>query len=125
MRHAGARVPGVRCVQGGYNITVYHTMVDEVRAGEWACWLCSTRVHTLPQPSSVAVWMRRQLSALNPAAQVELYRKHWWSCDRCGAIVKRAMNRPPQPADCRWAAVRTQTAHAGEWGGPWAAFALS
>lgn len=46
---------------GGYTITVYHTMHDEVNN----------------------------------------YRQHWWECERCGNIVKRAMNRPPQEADCR------------------------
>jgi hypothetical protein len=34
-------------------------------------------------------------------AEVDNYRRHWWKCDRCGHIVKRAMNRKPQEADCR------------------------
>ncbi|GAX81087.1 hypothetical protein CEUSTIGMA_g8521.t1 [Chlamydomonas eustigma] len=46
---------------GGYNVTVYHTMHNEV----------------------------------------DSYRTHWWSCEKCQNIVKRAMNRPPQEADCR------------------------
>lgn len=45
----------------GYNITIYHSMFDEV----------------------------------------DYYRQHHWKCERCGEIVKRAMNRPPQDADCR------------------------
>lgn len=61
-----AGLPGCppACVQrppGGYNITVFHTMHDEVN----------------------------------------LYRTHVWCCNRCGNTVKRAMNRPPQEADCR------------------------
>jgi hypothetical protein len=36
-----------------------------------------------------------------PTPQVELHRKHWWACRRCGAVVKRAMNRPPTARDCR------------------------
>lgn len=27
--------------------------------------------------------------------------QHHWRCERCGNMVKRAMNRPPQEADCR------------------------
>jgi hypothetical protein len=46
---------------GGYNINVYHTMVDEV----------------------------------------EYYKQHHWQCSKCGTLVKRSTNRPPQPADCR------------------------
>ncbi len=34
-------------------------------------------------------------------AEVDSYRTHWWSCQRCLKVVKRAMNRPPQEADCR------------------------
>lgn len=34
-------------------------------------------------------------------AEVDNYRRHWWKCDRCEHIVKRAMNRRPQEADCR------------------------
>jgi len=33
--------------------------------------------------------------------EVEYYRQHHWKCERCGAEVKRAMNRRPQEADCR------------------------
>ena len=35
-------------------------------------------------------------------AEVDHYRQHHWRCERCGNVVKRAMNRPPQEADCRW-----------------------
>lgn len=45
---------------GGYQITVYHSMHDEVNH----------------------------------------YRQHHWVCERCGDEVRRAMNRPPQEADC-------------------------
>lgn len=31
--------------------------------------------------------------------EVEHYRVHHWVCDRCGDLVKRAMNRKPQEAD--------------------------
>jgi hypothetical protein len=34
-------------------------------------------------------------------AEVDSFRTHHWECERCGRLVKRAMNRPPQPADCR------------------------
>ncbi|KAL3131304.1 hypothetical protein ABBQ38_000596 [Trebouxia sp. C0009 RCD-2024] len=34
-------------------------------------------------------------------AEVDLYRTHHWQCPKCGNVVKRAMNRPPQEADCR------------------------
>ncbi|GAB4819387.1 hypothetical protein N2152v2_006433 [Parachlorella kessleri] len=34
-------------------------------------------------------------------AEVDFYRQHHWRCARCGNLVKRAMNRPPQEADCR------------------------
>ncbi|PSC74929.1 sprT-like domain-containing Spartan [Micractinium conductrix] len=37
----------------------------------------------------------------NYIAEAEHYRRHWWRCDRCDRVVKRAMNRPPQEADCR------------------------
>lgn len=47
---------------GGYNITITHSMFDEVN----------------------------------------YYRQHHWRCERCGNEVKRAMNRKPQEADCRW-----------------------
>ncbi|KIZ00822.1 putative Zinc finger RAD18 domain-containing [Monoraphidium neglectum] len=33
-------------------------------------------------------------------AEVDEHRKHRWTCQRCGNTIKRAMNRPPQPADC-------------------------
>ncbi|GLC61382.1 hypothetical protein PLESTB_001750100 [Pleodorina starrii] len=32
--------------------------------------------------------------------EVELYQTHWWECERCKKLIKRAMNRPPQEADC-------------------------
>lgn len=34
-------------------------------------------------------------------AEVAYYRQHHWQCARCGDMVKRAMNRKPQEADCR------------------------
>lgn len=34
-------------------------------------------------------------------AEVDQYRTHHWQCPKCGNVVKRAMNRPPQEADCR------------------------
>ena len=34
-------------------------------------------------------------------AEVDHYRTHHWRCARCGSLVKRAMNRRPQEADCR------------------------
>lgn len=34
--------------------------------------------------------------------EVNYYRQHHWRCERCGNEVKRAMNRKPQEADCRW-----------------------
>lgn len=33
--------------------------------------------------------------------EVEHYRQHHWRCEKCGNEVRRAMNRAPQPADCR------------------------
>ncbi|EFN55909.1 hypothetical protein CHLNCDRAFT_52181 [Chlorella variabilis] len=39
-------------------------------------------------------------------AEVDHYRQHHWRCERCGNVVKRAMNRPPQEADCRGRAGR-------------------
>jgi hypothetical protein len=33
-------------------------------------------------------------------AEVEHFRQHHWRCGRCGSVVKRAANRPPQEADC-------------------------
>ena len=53
-------VPDPARPAGGYNITVYHTML----------------------------------------AEVDHHRAHRWACRKCGALVKRAMNRPPQRADC-------------------------
>lgn len=32
--------------------------------------------------------------------EVAYYQNHHWSCPRCGHLVRRAMNRPPQEADC-------------------------
>ena len=34
--------------------------------------------------------------------QVEFYQQHHWKCRKCDKVIKRAMNRPPQPADCRF-----------------------
>lgn len=34
--------------------------------------------------------------------EVDLYRVHWWKCQRCGRLVKRAMNRAPSSADYFW-----------------------
>jgi hypothetical protein len=34
--------------------------------------------------------------------EVNLYRQHWWQCDKCKNIVKRAMNRAPSPNDPWW-----------------------
>lgn len=34
-------------------------------------------------------------------AEVDFYRQHHWRCERCGNVIKRSMNRPPQEADCR------------------------
>ena len=33
--------------------------------------------------------------------EVRHYRQHHWKCQRCGVEIQRAMNRPPQEADCR------------------------
>ena len=33
-------------------------------------------------------------------AEVEHYRQHHWKCVKCGDVIKRAMNRKPQEADC-------------------------
>jgi hypothetical protein len=35
--------------------------------------------------------------------EVDYYRVHWWQCDRCARIVKRAMNRAPSANDPWWA----------------------
>jgi hypothetical protein len=35
-------------------------------------------------------------------AEVDYYRQHHWKCRNCGDLVKRSINRKPQPADCRW-----------------------
>ena len=35
-------------------------------------------------------------------AEVDYYRQHHWKCSNCGDLVKRSINRKPQPADCRW-----------------------
>lgn len=58
--NASTRVDSQR-PPGGYNITICHSMIDEVRS----------------------------------------YQTHVWSCSKCGNEVRRAMNRRPQPADCR------------------------
>ncbi|CAN8076189.1 unnamed protein product [Agarophyton chilense] len=34
--------------------------------------------------------------------EVESYRVHHWRCDKCGRIIKRAMNRAPAPTDYWW-----------------------
>ena len=31
--------------------------------------------------------------------EVNHFRTHWWQCDKCQYIIKRAMNRPPGPSD--------------------------
>jgi predicted SprT family Zn-dependent metalloprotease len=31
--------------------------------------------------------------------EVDHFRTHWWQCDRCKNIIKRAMNRAPGPSD--------------------------
>mmetsp|Transcript_745 Transcript_745/g.1246 ORF Transcript_745/g.1246 Transcript_745/m.1246 type:complete len:504 (-) Transcript_745:199-1710(-) len=37
----------------------------------------------------------------NFTAEVDFHRKHQWQCVRCGALIKRSMNRPPSEKDCR------------------------
>eukprot|EP00884_Botryococcus_braunii_P015413 jgi/Botrbrau1/2555/Bobra.0079s0042.1 len=37
----------------------------------------------------------------NFIAEVDHFRTHHWKCQQCDNLVKRAMNRPPQAADCR------------------------
>lgn len=32
--------------------------------------------------------------------ECDYYRQHWWTCVKCGNVVKRAINRKPQKADC-------------------------
>lgn len=34
------------------------------------------------------------------ADEVRSFQTHGWRCERCGHEIFRAMNRPPQPADC-------------------------
>eukprot|EP00177_Eucheuma_denticulatum_P004796 GFKZ01008710.1.p1 GENE.GFKZ01008710.1~~GFKZ01008710.1.p1 ORF type:complete len:734 (+),score=74.40 GFKZ01008710.1:359-2560(+) len=34
--------------------------------------------------------------------EVDLYRVHHWTCNRCGRVIKRAMNRAPAPRDPFW-----------------------
>lgn len=34
--------------------------------------------------------------------EVAFYRKHWWQCEKCKNIIKRAMNRKPGPYDFWW-----------------------
>eukprot|EP00850_Spirogloea_muscicola_P009956 SM000057S18386 [mRNA] locus=s57:384778:389245:+ [translate_table: standard] len=34
--------------------------------------------------------------------EVVYHRRHHWTCDTCGEVVKRAMNRAPSASDCRW-----------------------
>lgn len=36
------------------------------------------------------------------AAEVESHQGHWWTCGKCGRVVKRAVNRPPAPTDGWW-----------------------
>jgi SprT-like domain-contaning protein Spartan len=40
--------------------------------------------------------------------EVDHYRVHWWRCDRCHKIVKRAINRAPSPNDRWWPAHQRQ-----------------
>ncbi|KAI0566731.1 SprT-like protein [Gracilaria domingensis] len=37
-------------------------------------------------------------------AEVDAYRAHHWRCDKCGRLIKRAMNRAPAPTDAWWPA---------------------
>ncbi|XP_024518540.1 sprT-like domain-containing protein Spartan [Selaginella moellendorffii] len=41
--------------------------------------------------------------------EVNNYRVHHWTCQSCGNLVKRAMNRAPSPADCTFKAGSTGT----------------
>ena len=34
-------------------------------------------------------------------AEVRYFQRHHWVCLRCGDMIRRSMNRPPQKADCR------------------------
>lgn len=34
--------------------------------------------------------------------EVSHFRTHWWQCDKCKYIIKRAMNRAPGPSDWWW-----------------------
>jgi hypothetical protein len=48
-------------------------------------------------------------------AEVDSFRVHHWRCDgACGTLVKRASNRPPQPADCVRAGRRRRGGGGGE-----------
>ena len=97
--------PNLQRPPQGYSITVYHSMhaeVDQYRTHHWqVCTIACV------QPLFVASSVLLSVACLQLTSMLLVCSwpcRFMWlllQCPKCGNVVKRAMNRPPQEADCR------------------------
>ncbi|PRW20898.1 sprT-like domain-containing Spartan [Chlorella sorokiniana] len=88
MTHAYMMLQGIRDDDRGGHGTIFKSIIQRIN---------TSRLPDHQRPPggyNVAVYHTM-------LAEVDHYRQHHWQCERCGNLVKRAMNRPPQEADCR------------------------
>lgn len=90
MIHAYMFVHHIRDDDAGGHGTMFKSMMKEINM--------SRKPDAFrPVPEGYAITVYHSMFA-----EVEYYKKHHWICCQCGDVVKRAMNRKPQQADCRW-----------------------
>jgi len=89
----------------GYSITVYHSMhaeVDQYRTHHWQVCIIACKEPLLTVRSVLLSVACLQLTPMLLVCSSPC--RFMWTllqCPKCGNAVKRAMNRPPQEADCR------------------------
>ncbi|KAL4428844.1 hypothetical protein ABPG77_005282 [Micractinium sp. CCAP 211/92] len=88
MIHATMMLQGIRDDDPGGHGTIFKSIMARINAS------------TLPDhqrpPGGYNITTTHSMFA-----EVDFYRQHHWRCERCGNVIKRSMNRPPQEADCR------------------------
>lgn len=97
MIHAWMFVHQCRDDDPGGHGTIFKSMMKKINAS------CIPDAYR-PIPEGYAITVYHTMFA-----EVEYYKKHQWECFQCGDVVKRAMNRKPQRADCRWYSSRPET----------------
>jgi len=90
MIHAYMFVHRIRDDDAGGHGTMFKSMMQEINMSQKPDAF-------RPVPGGYAITVYHSMFA-----EVEYYKKHHWQCPQCGDVVKRAMNRKPQQADCRW-----------------------